>query len=279
MSDVEGDVVNGAPRAGGRHGRISRLSALTLAVVAAVLLGGAGLGVAAGRSGPAARGATSCGPSTSKVTVQGSGEATATPGLLTVVVQMSASGPSATTALASDNAKATAAVSALEFGGVLPKDIQTSGLSLQPQYVYPKGVPTLTGYQVTNTVTATLRDIAKSGAVLDGVVGVAGDALQIQSVSFSVADPSAVEDMARARAASQAISHAQALARAAGESLGALCSVTDQSPQAQQGASAGLEFAANAPTAAVPIEAGTQVQSAQVSVVYALTPATPGKKG
>ena len=34
------------------------------------------------------------------------------------------------------------------------------GATLQPQYAYPKGVPTLTGYQVTNTITTTLRNSA-----------------------------------------------------------------------------------------------------------------------
>jgi hypothetical protein len=132
--------------------------------------------------------------------------------------------------LASDNTKAGAAVAAFRYGGVEPKDIQTSGLSLQPQYAYPKGVPTVTGYQVTNSVTAILRNVAKSGAVIDGVVGVAGNAVQIQSVGFSADHPAALEDKARARAATQAVAHAKALARAAGRSLGRVCSLTDQSP-------------------------------------------------
>ena len=94
---------------------------------------------------------SSCGPGTPKLTVQGTGQATAKPDLLTVVVQVNTTGPSATSALASDNADADAVVAAFRSGGVESRDIQTANLSLQPQYAYPKGVPTLTGYQVANS--------------------------------------------------------------------------------------------------------------------------------
>jgi uncharacterized protein YggE len=260
-----------------RPGRTARPSVLIVAVAAAVLLGGAGLGVAFARQPAAAapvRAQASCGPTTPKLTVEGVGEATATPDLLTVVVQVDAAGPSATAALASDNTKAGAAVAAFRYGGVEPKDIQTSGLSLQPQYAYPKGVPTVTGYQVTNSVTATLRSVAKSGAVIDGVVGVAGNAVQIESIGFSADHPGVVEDRARAQAATQAVAHAKALARAAGRSLGRVCSLTDQSPPVAAGVTNGaLAYSsAGADAAAVPIESGSQTESAQVSLVYALQP-------
>jgi uncharacterized protein YggE len=260
-----------------RRGRPAGPLVLIVAVVAAVLLGGAALGVTVSRQPAAAapvRAPASCGPTTPKLTVEGVGEATATPDLLTVVVQVDAAGPSATAALASDNTKATAAVAALRYGGVEPKDIETSGLSLHPQYAYPKGVPTVTGYQVTNSVTATLRSISKSGAVIDGVVGVAGNAVQIESVGFSSDHPGMLEDRARARAATQAVAHAKALARAAGRSLGRVCSLTDQSPPAAGGATNGaLAYSsAGSDAAAVPIEAGSQSESAQVSLVYALQP-------
>jgi hypothetical protein len=214
------------------------------------------------------------------LTVLGTGQATAPPDLLTVVVQVDATGPSATAALASDNAKAAGAVAAFEYGGVLAKDIQTSGLSLQPQYAFPKGVPTVTGYQVTNSVTATLREISKSGAVIDGVVGVAGDAVQIESVGFSETDPAAVEDLARSRATTQAVAHAKALAHAAGESLGPVCSLTDQSQTpVLNNQAVPFASAANAGDASVPIEAGSLSQSAQVSLVYALEPMPPHRHG
>jgi uncharacterized protein len=157
---------------------------------------------------------------------------------------------------------------------VQAKDISTSGLSLQPQYAYPKGIPTVTGYEVDNTVTATLRDISKSGAIIDAVVGSAGNALQIESIGFSSADPSAAQNQARARAATQAVTHARALARAAGRSLGPVCSLTDQSQAVEPGFDQlAAPSAGNASEASVPISSGQQTQTAQVSLVYSLGPA------
>jgi uncharacterized protein YggE len=260
-----------------RSFRISLVSVLVAAVVVAVVLGGVALGVAAGTSGATAtHPPASCGPTTPKLTVHGSGQATATPDLLTVVVQVAVTEPTATTALAADNTKAAAVVAAFEGGGARAQDIQTSGLSLQPQYSYPKGVPTLTGYQVVNAVTATLHDIAQSGAVIDAVVGAGGNAAQIESLTFSTRDPSAVEAQARARATTQAVTYARALARAAGRSLGPVCSLNDQSQvSASENALAGAPFASSAALPNVPIESGSQTQTAQVALVYALVQSKP----
>jgi uncharacterized protein len=176
--------------------------------------------------------------------------------------------------LATDNAEAAGALATFEKGGVRAKDIATSGLSLQPQYAYPKGIPTVTGYAVDNTVTATLRHVSKAGAIIDAVVGSAGNALQIESIGFSSADPSIGQDRARARAATQAEAHARALARAAGRSLGPVCTLTDRSaPQEPDYGQVALPSAATAHAAEVPISAGQQTQTAQVSLVYALEPA------
>lgn len=244
--------------------------ALALAVVAAVA--GSALGVAVSSAAPAPGGHPSapCGASEPKLTVQAVGQARVTPDQLTVSVSVSASGPTATAALNSDNSKAVAAIAALRAGGVGAPDIQTSGLSLQPQYVYPKGVPVLTGYQVTNSVTATLRDMARAGAVIDAIVGAAGNALQIQSVSFSAAHPVVADDLARSRAVALAASHAKTLAESAGATLGPICSLTDQ-PQSPAPSPLENGFAASTSAgASVPIAAGTQTVSAQISVVFAL---------
>jgi hypothetical protein len=265
------EISGGVP---GGSRRLSSTTRLTLAVVVAVVLGGIALGVAFTNPAPQRNHpSASCGAGMPKLTVHGTGQATGTPDLLTVVVQVDASGPSATAALSSDNEKAGGVVAAFTTGGVEQKDIQTSGLSLQPQYVYPKGVPTLTGYQVTNSITATLRDIAKAGAAIDAVVGVAGDAVQIESIGFSASNPAVVQDQARARAATQAVLRARSLAEGAGSSLGPVCSVTDQS-QASVSDLQGVTYAAapNAAGSTVPIESGSQTQTAQVSIVYALEP-------
>jgi uncharacterized protein len=266
-----------------RSGKSSRLAGaplLVVGVVAAVILAGVALGIAARNAGAAASPEAQCGTTSPELTVHGTGQATATPDLLTIVVQVTAAGPSAAQALATDNTQATAVVTALRSGGAQTKDLQTSDLSLQPQYAYPKGVPTVTGYQVVNAITATLHDSMRSGSVIDAVVAAGGNAAQIESLSFSTRDTAAVEAQARARATTQAVVHARALAQAAGRSLGPVCSLTDQSQVSPGGDSKGLTFAsAQAAAPDVPLESGSQTQTAQVALVYALAPLhNPGSK-
>ena len=249
--------------------------ALVVAVVMAVALGGVALGVAAAKkSGAVEHRPVGCGAAAPKVTVQGTGQATGRPDLLTVVVQVSASGPNAAAALTTDSTLAAAVVTAFTDGAVAAQDIQTSDLTLQPQYTYPKGVPTVIGYQVANSITAALHDVSKSGAIIDAVVAAGGNAVQIQSIGFSSSDPSLVDARARARATTQAVARARALARAAGRTLGPVCSLTDASAASDVARSAEV-FSSLAPAGAanVPIESGSQTQFAQVSLVYALGPA------
>ena len=262
-----------SPGPAGRSRRPSGRSLLVVAVGLAVVTAGVALGlVVAGPDTGVSRQA-SCGPTAPKLSVVGTGQATVSPDLLTVVVQVDAGGPSAAAALATDNAEATGALTTFKNGGVQARDISTSGLTLAPQYAYPKGIPTVTGYEVDNTITDTLRDIAKSGGIIDAVVGSAGDALQIESIGFSSADPSIGQDHARARAAAQAEAHARALARAAGRSLGPVCALTDQSQVIEPDFNAALPSAGAASAAEVPISSGQQTQTAQVSLVYSLEPA------
>ncbi len=155
-------------------------------------------------------------------------------------------------------------------GGVARRDLQTTALSLAPQYASPHGVPVLTGYQATETLSATLRTLSSAGSTIDAVVNATGNAAQIQSLAFSFGDPTTVQDAARADAVAQARSHAQAMAASAGRVLGALCSLTDETQPSFPGSQLNYAAAPAAGDAAVPVEPGTQVQSDQVTLVYAL---------
>ena len=157
-------------------------------------------------------------------------------------------------------------------GGVTAHDIVTSGLSLSPNYIYPNGVAQLNGYGATNSITATLRHLATAGTVIDAVSGSAGDTLRINSLSFSRSDPVRVEDQARSEAVAQAASHARAMASAAGRTLGAVCSLIDQTPLPTSFSASGDLRAASGSAApnVTPIEPGTESESAQVEMTYAL---------
>jgi uncharacterized protein YggE len=209
--------------------------------------------------------------------VTGTGQSTAVPDILNAVLTVNSTAGTATAALSQNNAEVVAAIFALTRSGTARKDIQTTGLTLQPQYAYPKGVPTISGYQVSSTLTATLRHTTKAGTAIDAVVGAGGNAVTINSLTFSFNHPSTVEDMARASAVHQAVNRAGAMAEAAGRHLGTLCSLTDTTPAAAEpepflGAvpDAAGTTAGSAQGASIPLEPGTQSESDQVTLVYSL---------
>src|SRR4029079_17421110 len=125
-----------------------------------------------------------------------------------------------------------------------------------------------TGYQVTNMVTAKLRDIGKAGAVIDAAGKSAGDAIRVQQLSFAIDDDSAARTAARADAVKRAQAQAKQLADAAGVGLGAIHSITETAAPDPivYPAMAAADSAAGA--ASVPIEAGSVQLSVSVQVVY-----------
>jgi hypothetical protein len=259
----------------------SRRPILLCLITAGALLVGV-FAFAAVRSGTAAAtaasaptsgsGSASCATSAPHLSVQGSGQGSGTPDVLTAVFGFSTTASSSSAALSQNNAKVATALQALSGNGVASRDTQTTGLNLSAQYAYPHGVPTLTGYQATETVSATLRHPSTEGAAIDAVVNATGNAAQIDSLTFSFANPGAVQDKARTAAVHQAVAHAQAMAAAAGRKLGPVCSLTDNTQPAGPGPDQSFNGLAlpSAWAAALPLAPGTQLESDQVTMVYAL---------
>jgi uncharacterized protein len=228
----------------------------TLPVLLTVLIGGATL---AGCSAAAAQPSEAPG-----ITARAVGTVRGAPDLLTVVLGVNTQGPDAKAALDANSQKATTLIDALKAGGVAAADLQTSQLSINPTYAQNGRI---TGYDVSNLVTASVRDIAKAGGLVDAAAAAAGDAVRVQQLSFSIDDDSAARATARAAAVKQAQAQAKQMADAAGVQLGPLRSITE--------IPAGATFAADAaraaaPAASVPIEAGTQELSVTVEVAYGI---------
>ncbi len=258
------------------HGTFeTRRRRILLALVGAAAVGMAGIAATGCTSASAApTGAPSCSPDAAKLTVQGTGLATGTPDTLTIDITISTTEATAQAALTDNNDKATAVISAFGAGGVPKQNIQTTGLSVQPNYTFTNGTEVLSGYGVNNSVTAMITNLASGGSVIDAASQAAGNAGQINSVSFSIKDARALQDQARTGAVHQAVSHAQTMAASAGESLGPVCSLSDTTPTSQ--ASSGFNAASGSPqSSAVPLEVGTQHASAQVTIVYALKVGSP----
>lgn len=199
------------------------------------------------------------------ITARAVGTVKGAPDLLTVVLGVETRDPKAQGALDANTQKVTALLAALKGGGVATADLQTSQLSINPTYAQNGRID---GYDVTNLVTATLRDLAGAGALVDAAAAAAGDAVRVQRLSFSIDDDSAARATARAAAVRQAQSQAKQMAEAAGVTLGSLRSITEiPAATAFGGPTAAGAAAASAP---VPIEPGTQELSVTVEVVYAV---------
>ena len=198
------------------------------------------------------------------VTVTGEGSVTVRPDTAQVQIGVQVDGQSAQAVLDDASERADALISELESQGIAAEDITTTNLAVYPSYD-PEGTK-VTGYQASNSVSVTTRDLDRAGEVIDAAAGAAGGALTIDGISFSVADPQAALGDARTRAVEQAAQRAEELAAAAGLQVGDVVSMAEGSSSTP-----GFQVAADvAEAAAVPIEPGSQQLTTQVTVVYEL---------
>jgi uncharacterized protein YggE len=249
--------------------------AISIGVAAAALLIGSFL-LGSARSGAAATGTINGGGSRAvvltssaaggRITVTGTGTVSGTPNQLALSMGVQTSASSVSTALRQANEAATRVIHSLESAGVRASDIQTSGLSIQPNYSNSSQVPT--GYGVSEQLTATLRDLAKAGSQIQSAVTAGGNATTVDGVSLNLTDTSTLLGRARAAAIRDAQAKASQFARALGHTLGAVISVSDQSslPYPIFGAGLALRSAAGS----VPVQPGKQQVSVQITVVYAI---------
>lgn len=199
------------------------------------------------------------------IVTRGVGQVSGTPDTVTVVIGVSTQAPTARAALDANNSKANALLDVLRRNGVAGNDVRTSQLSINPNYNDKS--TTITGYQVDNTVRASLHGIDKAGALLDAAVGAVGDAVRIQQISFSIGDDSALRAKARAAAVSNAKAQASQLAQAAGVRLGGLRSVTELAT-GDAPVSYDIQAAAGAATGSVPLQPGQLDITVAVDLVY-----------
>jgi uncharacterized protein len=202
------------------------------------------------------------------ITVSGSGDVSVAPDVADVILGVSVTKPTVKDARDAAAAAMTAVLAAVNKDGVADKDISTINLSLNPVYDYSSGasVPRLTGYQYTNTVKVTVRDLTKVANVVDD--STAAGATNVQGISFRLNDPSPVQAQARQLAMTDARARADALAHAAGVAITGVATISEvtSSPVTYYPTAAALGAAA-APQS-TPIQTGTTDITVQVTVSY-----------
>jgi uncharacterized protein len=224
-------------------------------LISGVLLVAAAIaGVAQPGSGGAAN------DSTTTITVIGNGTVNATPDKASFDFGVQVNAPTAAEATNKVNQQARKIIDALKHDGVADADIQTSSVSLWPQT--SRDGQTITGYQASNSVTVT-SSIDKAGSLVDDATNAGAN--NVNGPSLSVGDQSAYYAKALKLAVADAKTQAQAIADAAGLTLGGITHISNESSAPSPIAyGAALHAAADS----TPIEAGSQQIQASVTVTY-----------
>jgi uncharacterized protein YggE len=161
------------------------------------------------------------------LSVSGEGRASGAPDMAVLGLGVSAKAATVKAANSQVQEAMSDLLDSLEANGVQEKDIQTSQFSIYPEYDYRNGEQILTGYRVSHMVQAKVRDIDKVGEVIDDAVKEGGDLLQVQSISFTIDDTTALRSEAREEAVTDAQTKAEELATLAGVSLGKPTYITE----------------------------------------------------
>jgi uncharacterized protein len=246
-----------------RNGQLTIVLGVAAAVAGASLLGGL-----VGGSAPPGRQAVAADvpASTNGIVVDGLGRATGTPDVLRVTLGVTVRRGDVSTALSAANARQERVAAALRHRGVAAKDLQTSEVNVGPWYDN-KGRQR--GYQVTETLTAKLRDLGTAGRAISDAVVAGGDEATLQGVSFALEDNAALLVTARDAAYAEAKAKAERYAQLSGRALGEVQLVAETSSPVQP-IPYGYDKALARTASAVPINPGTQDVSVSVTVRWAL---------
>ena len=204
---------------------------------------------------------------TGRIAVTGTGRVAIEPNLADLRLGVSTTRPTVEAARDESATTMAAILTALHSAGVAQRDVQTSVLSVQPQYDYRDGrSPTLTGYQLANVVAVTVRDIGRVAEAIDGALR--AGATSVDSLSFRVADASAPERVARLAAMGAARERADDLAEAAGLTIVGVGDIVEDGGGRPPGPPAKGERMMLAADVATPVEAGSLEVVVHVSVTY-----------
>jgi uncharacterized protein YggE len=236
--------------------RIVRIAAVALFILAVAALAGVGRPEAV-RSAEEQSEA----PPPRTITVSGTGKVIAVPDRATFSFGVDTRGQTASAALSQSAAAMKRVVDAVKRVGIDEKDIQTQNVSLYP--VTSSDGRHIEGYAANASVTVRLGNLDRAGPLVDAAVSAGASSVSGPSLDRSDADE--LQNRALTDAVADARVKAEALAEAAGGSLGDVISVTESG-----GPMPPVPYAAEALAADMSIEPGTQEIQASVTVTFEL---------
>ncbi|WP_449446170.1 SIMPL domain-containing protein [Thermomonas brevis] len=198
-------------------------------------------------------------PQGTLLSISTTAEASRTPDVATISTGVVTQAADANAAMRDNAVQMDKMMSALRAAGIAARDIQTSGINLNPQYKYADNQPpAIVGYQASNSVNVKVRELAKLGKVLDALV--AQGANQINGPSFGIDKPEAAMEEARLAAVKKAQAQAQTYARALGLQVKRIVSISEG------GASQPGPMPVMRMMAAAPMEKDTAISPGESSV-------------
>ncbi len=200
-----------------------------------------------------------------QVTVIGTGQVEGVPDTLIADIGVEFTAPDVTAAMDQTNQRQQAVIGAVADAGVDHQDINTTDVTVQPQY--GGSTETVNGYRARNSIRVAIRKLESASHVLAAAVNSGGDAARIDSVRYSIEDDSKLVKDARARAFDDARNRAEQYAQLAGLDLGTVISIWETS-----GSTPPVNPAPRSPMATdVPLEPGQQTVSFSVTAVWELS--------
>jgi uncharacterized protein len=201
--------------------------------------------------------------------VSATGEVTRVPDVAVISAGVVTRSQTASAALQQNAARMDRVIAALKAAGVAERDIQTSSISLNPEYRYVENqAPKLTGYSASNSVSIRFRDIRNSGKVLDALV--AEGANQINGPTLTIDKPEAALDEARANAIANGRARAELYAGALGKRVARVVSISESGRSYPVPPPMPVMMEARAQAADTKIVPGDQKLEVTVSMVFDL---------
>lgn len=154
------------------------------------------------------------------VWVTGEGKVSVTPDVAILNLGVEAQAKTVAEAQRQAAAAMEAVIDELDEHGVAKKDIKTQRFSIFPVRRFERNREILIGYRVANMVTAKIRKVDDTGIIIDAVAEAGGDYIRINSIGFTVDDPTDYYEEVREKAMADAEAKAKQLADLAGVDLG-----------------------------------------------------------
>lgn len=200
--------------------------------------------------------------------VSGQAKVNASPDIAYINLGVITEDKDAKTAQKANAASMDKVISAIKASGVKAEDIKTVNYSIYPKYEYDKegGISNITGYTVNNSVNVTVRDLAKTGDIIDAATE---SGVNVSSnISFGLKNYEEYYNEALKNAVLAAKKKASTMAGALGVTLKAPISVNEGGGYSPLMNYVSYDMKAGAANGATPIQAGSLEITANVNIVY-----------